>query len=47
MEDCKEANKGFNVAPEKGCFYCKGAGFYYVKNWAKTCECKKYEAKKL
>lgn len=27
-------------APKKGCSKCKGSGFYYANNWARTCICK-------
>lgn len=40
IQDSVEANKGFNVAPQKECERCSGHGFYYEDNWAVTCPCK-------
>lgn len=43
MQDCKEANEGYGVAPTVDCAICGGHGFYYEDNWARTCKCKKHD----
>jgi hypothetical protein len=39
-ESSTTANQGFGVDPKDDCTRCEGRGFFYMDNWAKTCECK-------
>lgn len=42
FQPCNDANICAGREPKAGCPNCLGRGFYYLKDWAQTCHCKRY-----